>query len=603
LTGKKKATTGILIFFHGNFSLIKNKVKIIQEILSFKIIFYSVLIGILCGFGAVLFTYGLELAVWFFQHVLMGQPAGTNKFSSIFQTPSIILPYAMLLVPMAGAFFSGILSYFAPETQGGGTDSIIASFHHKKGVIKKSIPIIKTFTTIFTLGSGGSGGKEGPIMQIGAGIGSYIAQKLKLSVKERRILLLAGAAAGLGAVFKAPLGGAITAVEAPYKKDFELEALIPSVVASITSYTLYCTIFDYSPLFTFHSNFFRSPASLLFYALLAIISAVLGHVFILILKKSKTIFNAIKLPIYLKTALGGLLVGGIGVYYFDALGLGITTIQKLISIPSYLPLYALLLFALLKIMTTSLTVSSGGSGGLLIPCLFIGAFAGAFVGKLGMQIAPEIVDSYEPFVLVGMAAMLSGIANAHLGGIIIVSEISQGYGLLAPLLFTSSLTILLTSRVSIYENQVENKLHSPAHIDEIKIKLLEDKKVEKENLSLNQSCFVSQNETLRELMKKITRLGNTDFIVVSSNKNKKFSGMLSGIGLDIEDIKEIQDIAVVNDLEINPTTPVIVLGESMLDAFRKFITTPYNKIAVVEKEEVVGFLTYDHFLTIFEGNA
>lgn len=576
--------------------------NMIQQIFSLRMVFFSALTGAICALGAILFTLGLEAVSWFFQSWVLGKPPQKFFASGLFGIGSLNFFPAALILPAFGGLISALLTRkFAPEAGGGGTDAVIEAFHEKKGLIRPIVPLIKGLATIFTLGSGGSGGKEGPILQIGAGFGSFLAQKLKLSVKERRVLLLAGAAAGLGAVFKAPLGGAISAVEMLYKKDFESDALIPSVISSITSYTLYCSVFGYDPIFTLQQSSFTHASSLIFYALLALLSAAAGHLFVKVFHHIRSFFERIKAPVLLKPALGGLLTGIAGFFFYEVSGTGIASLQKILSGHDF-PLWILLFLALLKIFATSFTVGSGGSGGILIPCLFIGGMLGGFVGTLGMKLAPGLIDSHEPFVLVGMAALLSGIANAHLGGIIIVSEISKGYGLLAPLLFTSALTVVLTTRANIYRQQVETRLDSPAHTGFAQKKALQKFSLTREMLKTGDEDMVNLKDSLRTVLKKISKTGHADFIVVQGQNSADYSGMVSWIDLEAHELNEIQDIALVHDLEIDTGSPAAFLGEDLLSAFRKFMRTPYHKIPVLEtdKKTLAGYLTYEDFLAYLQ---
>ena len=147
----------------------------------------------------------------------------------------------MACVPALGGLISGLIVFtFAPEAEGHGTDAMVDAFHRKKGIIRRRVPIVKTIASAITIGSGGSAGKEGPIAQIGAGFGSFLASILKVSDKERRIMLLAGAAGGLGAIFKAPLGSALFVSEVLYRKEaFEFEAIIPCILSSIVGFMVF----------------------------------------------------------------------------------------------------------------------------------------------------------------------------------------------------------------------------------------------------------------------------------------------------------------------------------------------------------------------------
>jgi CIC family chloride channel protein len=213
------------------------------------IIAHSVLVGLLSGAGAIAFFYILE---WM-THLAFNQgagvqlvaPAGENLFEG---RSGLWLPWLFFLLPIVGGLVSGLIVYtWVPEAEGHGTDAMIEAFHKKRGLIRTRVPFLKAAANIATLGTGGCAGREGPIAQIGAGLGSWLAVRFGLTTRERRVLLLAGTAGGLGAIFRSPLGGALTAVEVLYREDFESEALLPSIISSVTAYAVFSSVFGYAP--------------------------------------------------------------------------------------------------------------------------------------------------------------------------------------------------------------------------------------------------------------------------------------------------------------------------------------------------------------------
>ena len=215
----------------------------------------GILIGVVSGLGAIIFNFLLRVGTRFFTHdliVMILRGASGDAFLGIPLTR-----WMMLWIPALGGLISGLIVFnFAPEAEGHGTDAMVDSFHRKKGVIRRRVPVIKTIASAITIGSGGSAGKEGPIAQIGAGFGSFLASVLKVSDRERRIMVLAGAAGGIGAIFKAPLGAALFATEVLYRReDFEFEAIIPCILSSIVAFMVFtfhdgtATIFQYPSVF------------------------------------------------------------------------------------------------------------------------------------------------------------------------------------------------------------------------------------------------------------------------------------------------------------------------------------------------------------------
>ncbi|RME51738.1 MAG: chloride channel protein, partial [Deltaproteobacteria bacterium] len=373
----------------------------------------SIAIGVISGFMAGIFFLLLEWCTHHAFEIWVGMPVVVPEGEEIFShvsahadSPNRLL---FFLLPIIGGLLSGLLVYtFAPEAEGHGTDAMIRAFHHEKGKIRARVPPIKAISTILTLASGGSAGREGPIAQMGAGLGSWLADRLGLSAFERRIMLLAGTAAGLGAIFRAPLGGAITAIEVPYKEDFETEAMIPCVIASVFAFAVFSSIFGFQHIFKIPDFAFRNPVELVFYAILALVCVPTGIFYIRCFEWMRTgLFPSIPLPRHVKPMLGGLGVAILGLFVPRVYGAGWGQLQ--LAILGEIGIKTMLFLGLLKIVATSFTIGSGGSGGVFGPTLFIGGMLGGVVGFLGHRYFPGIVTQPGAYVLVGMAAFFAGV--------------------------------------------------------------------------------------------------------------------------------------------------------------------------------------------------
>ena len=241
--------------------------------------FYSVLIGFVAALGAAAFFFSLEWLKYFVLDYLAGYPveppAGEHLVHGMpHGTP---IPWILFLAPAVGGLISGFIVYtWAPEAEGHGTDAMIDAFHNKQGEIRTRVPYVKSVASVVTLATGGSAGREGPIAQIGAGFGSWLGRVFNLDSKERRILMLAGCAGGLGAIFRAPLGAAITSIEVLYTEDFETEAIIPCVMSSVVAYSVFTFIFGYQPIFATPTLIFSDPRELLLYAVLGLVCVPVG---------------------------------------------------------------------------------------------------------------------------------------------------------------------------------------------------------------------------------------------------------------------------------------------------------------------------------------
>ena len=441
----------------------------------FRLMFLSIVVGIIAGLGAIFFDWLLAttLDVLIRPHTGYGEP-GRGAAAAVVAAMASVHSYWFLIIPALGGLVSGLIVYsLAPEAEGHGTDAMIESFHLRGGKIRKRVPLIKILASALTIGSGGSAGKEGPIAQIGSGFGSIFASALKLKPRERRILVLAGAAGGIGAIFQAPLGAALFAPEVLYREtDFEYEAILPCVISSIMAYAVYTQFYKGGALFFPGPVEFSLPTELLPYAIFGVVCALVGYVYVRVFYGSRDrFFKPLGIHKMVKPALGGLMLGAIAVLSPQITDGGYGWIQMALEGKIFWGTMLLLVF--LKIVATSCTISSGGSGGVFGPSVFIGAMLGGAFGFLGHKIAPGWVIHPNSFVLVGMGGFFAGVAKVPIASIIMACEMSASYTLLVPLMVVSSISFLLLRNTSLYEKQQVSRFASPAHLTEFARGMLE----------------------------------------------------------------------------------------------------------------------------------
>ena len=324
---------------------------------------------------------------------------------------SPVHPWLLVIIPCLGGLLAGLIIFFiAPEAEGHGTDAMIEAFHFHAGYIRKRVPLVKIVASALSLGSGGSGGKEGPIAQTGAGFGSLLGSVLKLDPKDRRTLVLAGAASGIGAIFRAPLGAALYAPEVLYREmEFESRAILPCVLASIVAYTIFSLLYKPGPLF-FPGTVDFAFIELLPYLLFGLVCALVGYFYIKVFYGLRDyFFRRLPLPRCLIVALGGLMMGAIICFYPQVSSTGYGWVQM--AMDGKLLWQTMLILAVLKIVVTSCTISSGGSGGVFGPSVFIGAMLGGAFGFLGHRVAPGWVVHPNSFILVGIGGFFAGVAK------------------------------------------------------------------------------------------------------------------------------------------------------------------------------------------------
>lgn len=571
----------------------------------FRLMLISLLTGSLAGCLAIAFFFGIESLRFVFLHHWAGltlpAPSGEELFSG---PPGPFRPWIIPILTTSVGLATGLLvKWFIPDSGKNctdGTDAMTKAFHHQEGKIPPLVPLIRGCTAILTIASGGSAGREGPITQIGAGLGSWLADKLKLSVQERRILLLAGAGGGLGAIFRAPLGGAITAVEIIYKEDFESEALLPAVISSVISYTIFTLAYGQQPMFAIPHFHFTNPRELICYATLGLFCALSGWFYVrtfftIKYKFFKPLQNKIGIP--LTMALGGLLMGVLGMQFPQLLSGGYGWLE--LAILGKLSLTMMLGVLIGKTIATSLTLGSGMSGGMFAPALFVGGMSGGLIGQLGHRYFPNIVLHPGGYVLVGMAAFFAGAGSAPVGPLIMVCELTQDYGLLAPLMLASALCIFINRRFSLYENQLDNKFQSPAHAGELFVDILQAHQVQELMSELRTVHTVHEDLKFSEFKKLFANTKQHYFPVV--DKNNRLTGIFSTTDFrgvlfepDIEELVVVKDIATTDIIYTTPSEDLNKVlkkfTQKNLDALPVVLDKdPAHLLGMLRRREVIAF--------------
>jgi chloride channel protein, CIC family len=432
-----------------------------------KWVILGALIGIISGVGAALFFVALDLGTRFFLGVLAGFTPASPLGEGARPITDAARPWAIPLVVALGGLLSGAIVFrLAPEAEGHGTDAAIAAFHHGARRIRARIPIVKLVASAITIGSGGSGGREGPTAQIGAGFGSFLARVLDLDARDARIAVSTGMGAGIGAIFRAPLGGAVLAVEIPYREDVEADALVPAFVGSIVAYSIFGALIGFDPIFGKVAGAgFTDPRQLAYYSLIGLAAGVVGRLYIGGFYGLTHWFRRWTIPRALRPAIAGLAVGCIGIVLPGVLGTGYGWVQAGLDRQTLLglPLWVVLVLPFAKILATSLSVGSGGSGGIFGPGMVIGGLLGAGIWRLLEPIAPGVPADPSPFVIVAMMALFGSVARAPLAVMLMVAEMTDSLAMLAPAMLAIGIATLVVGDRSIYASQIRTRAESPAH--------------------------------------------------------------------------------------------------------------------------------------------
>ncbi len=559
------------------------------------------LIGIVAGLGAVLFEYMCGLGSHFFMDYLAGYnpPAPSGEYSHFHTTGRPFNKWILLFLPAIGGLISGFIVYtFAPEAEGHGTDSAIDAYHNKGGMIRARVPIVKTIASTITLTSGGSGGREGPIAQIGAGFGSFLATRLNLTDRERRIMMAAGIGAGVGAIFRAPLAGALFAAEVLYQDpEFESEVIIPAGIASVTGYCIFCILFGWGSLFDSSQFTFTNPVSLIFYSILAVVLVLFAKMYCDVFYKVTDLFKKLPVIPHLRPAIGGLVTGIIGFFFPYTLGFGYGFVQEAMFLERSITF--LLILAVGKIFTTAFSIGSGGSGGVFGPSVVIGGAVGGAAGLVFNIFFPNIITEPGAFVVVGMAGFFTAVSNTPISTIIFVSEMTNSYHLLLPSLLVCALCHVFSNNVTIYRKQVKRRVDSPAHQGEFMIDVLQSIKVKDLMHLLKQIDYVNQDMNFLNFKKFFSKTRQHYFPVM--DKNKRLVGIFSSTDIrgvlfspDIESLIVMKDIAttdiVVTTAEEDLHTVLVKLTQKNIESLP--VVDSNDKgilLGMLNRREVISF--------------
>ncbi|MDQ7826029.1 MAG: chloride channel protein [Candidatus Eremiobacteraeota bacterium] len=355
-------------------------------------------------------------------------------------------PYYVIIIPALGGIVVGFLTTtFAREAKGHGVPEVMLAVARSGGRIRFRVSAVKALASSICIGSGGSVGREGPIVQIASSLGSGLGQLFRLDEDKIRVLVACGAAAGVAATFNAPIAGTFFALEVilrKYSQRFFSAIVLSSMIATLISrHHLGDRPAFVTPVYQFNSLW-----ELLFYLIFGFIAAFLGLAFIKLLYGSEDLFDSLKIPEIIKPAIGGVLIGAIGFCYPQIFGVGYEAID--LALFGKISLIIGITLVFLKIVATSLTLGSGGSGGIFAPSLFIGAMAGEAYGKLTYLVAPAMAIPPGACALVGMAAVFAGAAQAPFTAVLILFEMTGDYRIILPLMITCIISTLVVRKLS-----------------------------------------------------------------------------------------------------------------------------------------------------------
>ncbi len=406
---------------------------------------FACVVGVLTGFAVVGFVNLIDFLQEFF-------------FTGGEKALSFLGKYYIVFIPVIGALLVGpIVTFISPEAKGHGVPEVMKAVALRGGRIRPIVVLGKALASAIAIGSGASAGREGPIVQVGSALGSSFGQWFKLSESRIKNLVACGAAAGISGVFNAPIAGVMFSMEV-ILRDFGARALSTVVVASVSSSIISNIYLGGSPAFVAPVYSLWSPWETVLYVGLGVISAFTAVLFVFVLSKTEDIFEKWKFVDWLKPAVGGLLLGVIGLYFPQVFGTGLHTIEE--ALHGRMEIILLFALVLMKIIATSVTLGSGSSGGVFAPALFIGAVLGGGFGRLFYEKMPFPVAPPGAYALVGMASVFAGAAHAPVTAILIVFEMTRDYRMILPIMVAvvvSTSISQMISRESIYTIKLKRK--------------------------------------------------------------------------------------------------------------------------------------------------
>jgi len=569
----------------------------------------AALIGLFMGIAAVLF-------IW---------PLRQSEFiaDNLQDSPNIF--WFILFGPSIGGLITGILiAWLKHEGVGPGVTSVIYAVQRKKGRLSFKIGLRKWLASTATIASGGSAGAEGPIVTIGAVVGSNLSRLLGTGSQHTGTLLGCGAAAGLASVFNAPIAGIFFVMEL-LLRDFSLKTFTPIVIAAVVSSATTQGLLGDAALFDVGDNFFNeglqfSIMQIPVYLVLGLACGLLGAAFIKTLDFTERAFVATKLPIMARPLLGAIILGLIGItaYWLSSsnafpefYGNGYPNIKHLLDPATYLAnsdtgklhdampfVSGLIMLALVKLVATSVTVGSGGAGGLFAPSLLIGAATGGCIGFIVHSFGwfPDTSPAY--FALVGMAALVAATTHAPLTAILIVYEVTQSYEVILPLMFAAVVGTIVSryvSRDSVYTFKLSRLGVRMGAMSDLTVL----RRLTTQDVQLKIAPVVHEYDSAQKLLTLMEQTGTSDFIV--TNDSGHYLGMV--VSDDFREAlvyRESIPLLQVSELTRNDL-PTISLEETLDMVLDKFSRSDVHSLVVLdEKDKITGLITRSRLMARYQ---
>ncbi|MEA1923234.1 MAG: chloride channel protein [Pseudomonadota bacterium] len=537
----------------------------------------AVVIGVLGGLGAV----GIQYLIKFFSQLFWG--TGNLDLEYLKQVPF----YLKIVIPTGGAFLVGLIVYFfAPEAKGHGVPEVMEAIALRDGRIRPRVAVAKLFASSICIASGGSVGREGPVIQIGSSIGSTVGQFLKVNAQRTKVFVACGAAAGIAAAFNAPMAGALFSVEI-ILADFGVAQFSPIVISSVMATVVSRHFLGNFPAFEVPAYHLVSPVELIPYAILGLLSGLVALLFTQVLCFSEDFFDDhLKLPGVVKTVIGGFLLGCFGLLAPGVYGVGYNSMN--LALLGQLSWVLMLGLVFAKIIATSLSLGSGGSGGIFAPSLFIGTMTGGFFGALVHKLMPTMSASSGAYAMVGMGAVVAGATHAPITAILIIFEMTNDYKIILPLMISTIIATLLTTKLkkeSIYTIKLVRRgvdLFRGRELNVLRSLKVADFCEEKPKT-------IAPGLGFRQLLELVVNYPNASYYLV--NEQQKFFGVVSlqEVRQAILDQDDLSDLLIAADLATTGV-PSVTMNSDLDQVMKLFGHTDHRELPILDPDsgELVG---------------
>lgn len=540
------------------------------------ILILASLIGIIGGFGAV----GFRTLIEFIQAVALG---GSEH---VLDTVTALPWYRKIWIPTLGGLIVGPLIYFlGKETKGHGVPEVMEAVALRGAKIRVRVMLLKAFVSAVTIGTGGSVGREGPIVQIGSSMGSSLGQLLRVSKERMRVLVACGAAAGIAATFNAPIAGVLFAIEI-IMGNYAITTLVPLIMSSVMATIVGRWYFGDIPAFEIPRYTLHSAWEILPYILLAALTGFVAVAFTRLLYATEDLVGKIKLKDWLKTPVVLFLIGLMLLFFPQVYGVGYDTISQVLKAETVW--YLLLMLVPIKMLATSITLAAGGSGGIFAPCLFLGAVLGGLFGIMMQFLFPATVVSPGAYAVVGMSAMVAGATHAPITAFMVIFEMTGDYKLILPLMVCAILASFVANLImkdSIYTMKLSRRGVDLSKGMEVSI--MQATKVR--DIMKQEMVVLNDKAGFNDILQSVINSNDSYYYVVDDNNI--FQG-----SFNVHDIKEVLNeqslsgLVVAKDLVALSVSPSIEMEATLAQCMRKFSIYETEELPVVENSKTLKLM-------------